>query len=184
MINYFSIIQKYVPLESDFYRIYVIHVTLVTNKALSIARRLNLSAESLQFIEEAGMLHDIGIVKVKSEKFKAHNGSELPYIAHGTQGAEILRAEGLPQHARVAERHTGVGITQKEIEERNLPLPHQDFVPETIEEEIISYADLFFSKRESILWQEETPEQIRAELAQYGEEQVTKFDEWQQRFGG
>ena len=44
-----------------------------------------------------------------------------------------MRIEGYPRHARVCERHTGTGITQAMIEERGLPLPLQDFMPETLE---------------------------------------------------
>ena len=58
----------------------------------------------------------------------------------------MLRERGLNQHARVAERHTGTGLRKEEIIRRNLPLPHEDFVPETMEEQVICYADKFFSK--------------------------------------
>ena len=57
-----------------------------------------------------------------------------------------MRAEGYPRHARVCERHTGTGITLAMIEERGLPLPHRDFMPETLEEQLICYADKFYSK--------------------------------------
>ena len=53
---------------------------------------------------------------------------------------------GYPQHARVCERHTGAGLTKREIIEQELPLPQQDFLPETTEEKLICYADKFFSK--------------------------------------
>lgn len=179
-LDYFSIIHRYISPESDFYRIYLPHVTLVTNKALKIARRLGLEQSQLQFIEEAGMLHDIGIINVKSNKAKTE--SQLPYICHGNEGRKILEAEGLPKHALVAERHTGVGITLHEIEERDLPLPHHDMTAQSIEEKIISYADLFFSKRPGILWQEESVADIEAELSAYGAENVDIFREWQQQF--
>ena len=45
-----------------------------------------------------------------------------------------------------AKRHTGAGLTKKEIIEQELPLPQQDFLPETTEEKLICYADKFFSK--------------------------------------
>ncbi len=164
------------------HKIFLIHAVLVTNKALEIARRLNLSLPEQEFIEEAAMLHDLGVMKTKSPKMDCIG--ELPYIAHGVTGAEILRAEGLPKHALVAERHIGVGLTKKEIETRNLPLPTQDFSPQSLAEKIITYADLFFSKREAVLWQADSPAKIEAELQQFGEEQVEIFQAWQREFEG
>ncbi len=181
MLDYFSLINKYYQVDTRTYKIFVVHAVLVTNKALQIAHRLNLNQEECQFIEEAAMLHDIGVCQVDSPKMEC-TGS-LCYIAHGVAGGEILRAEKLPQHALVAERHVGVGLTKKEIEERHLPLPDQDFIPQSLAERIITYADLFFSKREATLWQADSPEAIEKELRQFGAEQAEIFRHWQAEFG-
>ena len=56
-----DIIKKYYPESSDAYRILVTHSRSVADKALALARlhpEMNLD---LTFIEEATMLHDIGI---------------------------------------------------------------------------------------------------------------------------
>lgn len=180
-IDYFRLIHKHIDPENSFYKIYLPHVTLVTNKALAIGRKVGLSAEQLTFIEEAGMLHDIGIIKIKSDLYE--NSSQLSYLCHGVEGSAILTAEGLPNHALVAERHTGVGITLAEINQHHLPLPQRDLTPQSIEEKIICYADLFFSKRIESLWEEESVESIRAELAVFGSDKVAIFDEWHQQFG-
>jgi uncharacterized protein len=180
-LDYFALIHQHIDPSSPFYRIYVPHVTLVTNKALTIARRLGLSQAQVRFIEEAGMLHDIGVVKVKSDLVE--NDSQLPYICHGTQGSELLQAAGLPEHALVAERHTGVGITLAEVKANQLPLPERDYVPSSLEEKIICYADKFFSKNQADLWREESVAEIRAELAKFGEAKVALFDEWREQFG-
>lgn len=179
-LNYFKLIQKYIPADSKTYPIYITHVTLVTKKALDIARKLDLSDEQLQFIEEAGMLHDIGIIKVDDEEIFC-TGS-LPYITHGTEGRKILESEGFEKHALVCERHTGVGIYKEEIIERDLPLPKRDMLAETIEEEIISYADLFFSKDPKKLWYERKSEEAKQTITKFGEKHVQKFEEWEQRF--
>jgi uncharacterized protein len=180
-LNYFEIIHKYIDPSSFTYSVYLPHVILVTQRALSIARGLGLSAESQQFIEEAAMLHDIGIIKVNSPKLGTTG--DLPYVCHGNQGRIILEAEGLPKHALVAERHTGVGIPLSQIVERDLPLPHRDMLAESIEEKIISYADLFYSKRIAKLWIPEAAEEIEAELAGFGEDQVATFRDWHAQFG-
>lgn len=179
--NYFEIIHKYIAPDSFTYSIYLPHVIMVTHKALQIARGMGLSPQSLRFIEEAAMLHDIGVIKVNSPKLGTTG--DLPYICHGNQGRLILESEGLPKHALVAERHTGVGISKQQIIERNLPIPQRDMLAESIEEKIISYADLFYSKRAAQLWIDESPADIEAELAQFGADQVAVFREWHEQFG-
>ena len=67
------------------------------------------------------------------------------------------------------------------IRRQHLPLPELDLVPETLEEQVICYADKFYSK--SRLDQEKTPEQVLRSLAKFGEESVETFRRWQERFG-
>ena len=179
-MNYLGIISKYFRDNDVAYSMYIIHVTLVTKKALAIAKRIDLKEESLKFIEEAGMLHDIGCCKVNFPEFKI-NG-DLPYLCHMTEGHKILEEEGLPKHARVASTHTGVGIYANEIKERNLPLEEKDYIPESIEEKIISYADLFFSKNPDSLFTEKTPGQIRKSLEKFGDKHVNIFNNWHEEF--
>jgi len=176
---YIDLIHKYIKPDSQAYPFYIIHVSLVTAKALEIAKRLNLSEESLTFIEESSMLHDIGICKVEDEDFGTSGG---PYITHGVSGADILRNEGYPKHAKVAENHTGVGVYKEEIIEKNIPLPHKDFIPETLEERIISYADLFYSKTPEVLWQEKSLDEIRKGVSKYGQKYSDVLEEWIKQF--
>ena len=82
------------------------------------------------------MLHDIGIFLCDAPGIACH-GKE-PYICHGRLGAELLRQAGYPRHARVCERHTGAGLTKAEIVAQHLPIPAQDFLPETLEERLRS----------------------------------------------
>lgn len=125
------------------------------------------------------MLHDIGIFKCDAAGIQCF-GTE-PYICHGRIGAELLRSEGFPRHARVCERHTGAGITKVQIIAQNLPLPQQDFLPETMEEKVICYADKFFSKTH--LDREKTIEQAEKSLSKFGDEGVLRFREWEKCFG-
>lgn len=177
-VDYFFIIHKYIEPGSKLYSLYLPHVVLVAAKALEVARRLGLSEDQLRFIEEAAMLHDIGISRVHAPQLGAEG--ELPYSAHIIEGAKILRDEDLPRHARVAETHTGVGLFADDLTRDNLGLPPRDYVTETIEEKIISWADIFFSKRPEMLWHERTMEEAREEIAQYGERYAKIFDEWRE----
>lgn len=177
-MDYQVIINKYYPEDNELRHILLVHSRAVADKALAIAdRHLELSLDR-QFIEEAAMLHDIGIVRCNAPGIQCF-GTE-PYICHGRIGAEMLRAEGFPRHARVCERHTGAGITRSQIIAQKLPLPQQDFLPETMEEKVICYADKFFSK--SHLDEEKTIEQAIASLSKFGEEGVARFREWVKMF--
>lgn len=104
------------------------------------------------------MLHDIGIFLCDAPGIECHGSA--PYIEHGPLGADLLRREGAPEWAaRVAERHTGVGIG---------PL-----VPETLLERLVCYADKFYSKSGSM---ERKPlERVEASIARFGADNLARF---------
>ena len=129
-------------------------------------------------LEEGAMLHDIGIFKTSASGICCDG--DKPYICHGYLGSELLQAEGLPRHALVAERHTGTGLSLKQIIEQNLPVPHRDMRPVSIEEQIICFADKFFSKTH--LGEERDFEQARRKLEKFGEESLNQFDKWGKMF--
>lgn len=173
-MNTLSIIEKYYKKDSDLYNILVRHSTDVTNKALSIADKhpeLNIDA---RFVSEAAMLHDIGIFKTNAPSIKCF-GVE-PYLAHGYLGREILEKLGYPLHALVCERHTGTGISLEEIIKSDLPVPHRDMRPVSIEEKVICFADCFFSKTR--LGEERPIDKVRQSISKFGEESVRQFDRW------
>ncbi|WP_163358109.1 HDIG domain-containing metalloprotein [Dysgonomonas sp. 25] len=173
-----ALIKKYYAEGSDIYNMLVKHSADVTRKALSIVKEHpELHADAI-FVEEAAMLHDIGIYLTHAPAI--HCFGEYPYLCHGYLGAEILQKEGLPRHALVCERHTGTGISLEEIIREKLPLPHRDMRPQSMEEQLICFADCFFSKTR--LGEEKTPEQARKKLLPFGEESVRQFDKWCEMF--
>lgn len=169
-----ALINKYYKEGTRIYNIYMSHVTDVTNKALSIAQKHPELAVDTRFIEEAGMLHDIGIFLTDAPHI-ACKGT-YPYICHGYLGRELLISEGYPKHALVCERHTGTGLSLETIIKRKLPIPHRDMQPQSLEEKVICFADKFFSK--SHLGKEKTVKKIRQGLRRHGWHQVEVFDEW------
>ena len=177
-MDYQVIINKYYPEDNELRHILLVHSRAVADKALAIADRHPELSLDRQFIEEAAMLHDIGIVRCNAPGIQCF-GTE-PYICHGRIGADMLRAEGFPRHARVCERHTGAGITRSQIIAQKLPLPQQDFLPETMEEKVICYADKFFSKTHLDI--EKTFEQAVKSLAKFGCEGVERFIVWHNMF--
>lgn len=178
MMNPLTIIDKYYNEDAALRRILIAHSTAVADKALALAHRHSELAIDETFVYEAAMLHDIGIIRCDAPGILCH-GTE-PYICHGMMGAEMLRAEGLPRHARVCERHTGAGITAEEVRQQQLPLPERDFLPETLEECLICYADKFFSKTK--LDREKTIEQAIRSLEKFGAAGVARFLKWKEMF--
>ena len=178
MIDPLAIIKKYYDEDSKLYHILVTHSKEVTEKALKIVDAHSELGADRRFVEEGAMLHDIGIFKTSAAGICCDG--DQPYICHGYLGSELLQAEGLPRHAMVAERHTGTGLSLKQIIEQNLPVPHRDMRPVSIEEQIICFADKFFSKTH--LGEERTFIQSRQKLEKFGEESVKQFDEWGKMF--
>lgn len=185
-----KIIDKFYPADDNLRRLLVHHSRQVADRALLIARRHPELEVDPIFLENAAMLHDVGIFLTDAPSIFC-TGTE-PYLLHGRLGAELLRreaaAEGTPEGerqllerlARVCERHTGTGLTAANIREQHLPLPEQDFFPETLEEQIVCYADKFYSK--SHPERERTVEQTAQSLEKFGHEGVEKFLVWAEMF--
>ena len=106
----------------------------------------------------------------------------MPYICHGYLGAELMRQEGYPKHALVCERHTGTGLSLDIIDARQLPVPRRDMRPVSMEEQLICFADKFFSKTK--LDKEKKIDKVRTSLSKYGEETLKQFDAWCKLFLG
>lgn len=177
-MDYQKIIDKYYAEDNELRHILLIHSRCVADRALLIADKHPELILDRDFVYEAAMLHDIGIFLTHAPGI--HCYGSLPYICHGRAGADLLRTEGYPEHARVCERHTGAGITLTDIISQNLPLPHQDFLPESLEEEVICYADKFYSKTH--LDREKTWTQAIHSLEKFGAEGVSRFKQWSIRF--
>ena len=173
-----EIIHRYCEGNPALEDILLKHSSDVAKRALKIADKHPEFNIDKQFLYDAAMLHDIGIIYVDAPSISCF-GTE-PYIKHGLLGGEILRKEGFPAHARVAERHTGTGLTRENILQQSLPLPPADYVPETLEEQIICYADKFYSKTR--LEEEKTYESALSSLRKFGEEGLMIFENWKHRF--
>ncbi len=157
------------------------HSRHVADLALEVAGRLAVGEDDRIFIEEAAMLHDIGACQVNAPELGIHG--KHPYIMHGVLGRAILEQEGYPLHALVCERHTGVGLTCDDIIRQDLPLPHREMCPVSLPEQIICFADLFYSKNPGKLDQRKTVAQVRKKLLPFGADKVAVFDIWLTKFG-
>ena len=173
-----KIIEKYYDVQSEAYHILVTHSRSVADKALSIANANKDMNLDIKFIEEAAMLHDIGVIFCNAPEIGCYG--TFDYICHGYLGADLLRREGYPRHALVCKRHTGTGISLKMIKEKNMPLPHKDFLPVAPEEQLICFADKFFSKTK--LDKERSIDKVQESLSKYDKDTLFRFNHWRKLF--
>jgi uncharacterized protein len=175
-----KILFEYYPPGAPLTRTLLRHSEQVRDKALETAGKVAHLNPDRAFIAEAAMLHDIGIYRTAAAALGCRG--DAPYIRHGVIGRRILEEHGFTRHALVCERHVGVGISRREIRERNLPLPDRDMLPASLEEIIVCYADKFFSKSNGNA--PHRSEEIVAQLRSFGQEQADRFLEWHRWFDG
>ena len=158
-----ELLKKYAPSETYFEKV-LEHSKAVQKVALRIAEEIVANGHhvDIKFLIGACLLHDIGRFKTGKD------GKNI--IQHGILGAEILRKEGLEErYALVCERHIGSGIDKKDIQEQGLDLPLEDYIPESIEEKIVNYADSLIFRDKEI-----TIEQVYERYKKFGEKVVEK----------
>ena len=177
-MNPIDIINKYYPEENELRHILLTHSRSVADKSLWIADRHPELSLDKDFLYEAAMLHDIGIFMTDAPAIHCHGTHH--YLMHGYLGGQLMRREGLDKVARVCERHTGTGLTPEVIKARELPLPEGDYRPETLGEQLVCYADKYYSKSH--------PDRIRSaedtakSLEKFGHEGVDIFWNWVKLF--
>ncbi|MFA5366140.1 MAG: TIGR00295 family protein [Candidatus Bathyarchaeia archaeon] len=110
------------------------------NKGLSV---------DLDLVEVGALFHDIG-------RSKTHD------VDHAVVGVEIGKSLNLPEPIiDIIECHIGGGIVADEA--KKLGLPVKDYVPKTLEEKIVSYADKLI-EGDKVVSIERTVEQFSVKL--------------------
>ena len=175
-----DIIANIYPAGRKVSGILLTHSRAVAEEALAIAHRRGL-ALSDEEIEDAAMLHDIGIIRTNAPGIGCYGAA--PYMCHGVIGADMLRALGAPEkYARVAERHTGAGLLPEEIAAAHLPLPaDRSYMPESVLERLICYADCFYSK--GAYMGRKSLERVRASMTKFGPGVAERFEELHKELG-
>ena len=177
----YDIINAHYRPSSLAYKVLVTHSEMVAQKAVAIGERLKEGKVDTDFLWEAAMLHDIGMIYTDVHRIGCF-GHE-PYIRHGIIGRRILDEAGFPEHALVCERHTGVGLSREEIKKQKLPLPARDMIPVSLAEQIICYADCFYSKRLDKLTVAKPIDKLRRSAAKWGPEHLKRLEKWIKKFG-
>ena len=114
------------------------HCKTVAKLAVEMARVLQKRGFTVdtELVEIGALLHDIG-------RSKTHS------IDHAIAGAKIAESVGMPDAVtRIIERHIGAGIPQDEAME--LGWPKKNYLPETLEERIVAYADKLVEGNERV----------------------------------
>jgi uncharacterized protein len=148
------------------------HCLIVARVALDLARAHPVRLDT-ELLEVGALLHDIGVYRVGTG----------PYVRHGYLGHALLRHAGAPEPLlRFASCHTGVGISRQDVLEQRLPIPVADYLPETAEERLVTYADTFHTKSRPPTFV--TAEAYRRELAaRFGAAKGQAFDALREEFG-
>lgn len=164
------------PLRTLLYR----HSCQVRDKALEILAKApdKTLIQDVEVIKAGALLHDVGVGQCHAPSILCVGNQ--PYITHGLIGGKLLRQYGaehgldMEPYARICERHTGAGLTKEDILSQGLPMPPQDFLPETPEEKLICLADKFFSKSGNM--QEKSYAVARHSMEKFGTETLARFD--------
>jgi uncharacterized protein len=110
----------------------------VTKLSLEIANLLKEKGIPIDFelVEIGALLHDIG-------------RSVTHTVQHAVLGAKIAKSASLPDSVvSIIRRHVGGGITTSEAE--SLGWPKDVYVPITIEEKVVCYADKLIENGEQV----------------------------------
>lgn len=81
----------------------------------------------IRAVVAAALLHDIGRYKTQT-------------VRHGVEGSEMIEREGVDRKVvEIVRKHVGAGLTPDEA--KRLGLPELDYIPRTLEERIVCFAD-------------------------------------------
>jgi uncharacterized protein len=119
------------------------HCIAVTDFALQITHKLQergLTVD-LQLVEVGAILHDLG-------RSKSHG------VDHSLLGAQMAQDLGLSKPViNIIKRHVGAGITNEEA--AALGWPEDVYIPQTLEEKVVCYADKRINHDEVVPIEEE-----------------------------
>jgi uncharacterized protein len=176
----FEVLCETVDVSRPFLRVFMTHGSLVARMALGAAARLDRHDPDYQLVFEGSLIHDIGSYLTFAPGIDCFGSRS--YLWHGVLGAELMRAHSLERHARICERHIGAGITRDDIREKRLGLPPCDYLPESLEEELVCWADKFYSKSAGRVGARNPLERIVKGLERHSPEHAARFLEWHRRF--
>lgn len=160
--------REYAPSREAF-EVVSEHCRLVCSVAEQFLAGLDLDTD---LVRAGALLHDLGVYRLES----------TAYVRHGVLGHGLLASLGFPlEICRFCSCHTGVGITREDVVRQGLPIPPDDYLPRTPEEELVMYADKFHSKRTPPVFL--SGDRYAAEVARFGPDKVQRFAQLRQHYG-
>lgn len=171
--------RKYAKTEADL-KLVLTHCQVVEELAMHLLDAKPVPGINRQLVHVGCLLHDIGAYEV------LENGVFVQGVRHGTIGEQILKDEGFPEALyRCASHHTGVGLTEQDVIDQNLPIPVGDYTAKTDEERLIMYVDKFHSKSNP---PHEPPyfctfDWFRKSVQKFGADKAAKLDALADLFG-
>jgi uncharacterized protein len=142
----------------------ITHCKAVAALATDIAEACNARGMTVDvdLVRIGALLHDIG-------RSKTHG------VGHGIVGAQIAKVAQLPDAVvAIIEHHVGSGITKKEAQ--SLGFPAKSYVPRSMEERIVAYADKLIEGARQVSI-EAAVERFRRDK-QISDEAVQRLKQW------
>lgn len=169
--------EKYAPTSEAFELVYT-HCEIVCGVAEQLLARGSLALDA-NLLRAGSLLHDIGVYRLYSPSGELDHAR---YVQHGLLGYELLHDLGLPDAlCRFCSCHTGMGLSRDDVLRQQLPLPVDDYLAESGEEELVMYADKFHSKTDPPVFV--TPSTYIASVRRFGEDKTLRFASMLERFG-
>ncbi|MFJ1806884.1 MULTISPECIES: HD domain-containing protein [unclassified Streptomyces] len=169
--------ERYAPSREALDLVFT-HCEIVCGIAEQLATRTDLPLDA-DLVRIGALLHDVGVYRLydRAGRLDHHN-----YIRHGVLGHEILREEGFPERLRrFCSCHTGVGLTRHDIRKQGLAIPEADYLAETVEEQLVMYADKFHSKTTPPTFL--SADSYATHVEKFGADKVHAFGLLRARFG-
>lgn len=167
--------EKYAPSQAALNLVFT-HCQIVYEIAQELMRLKPELKVDNKLIKAGCLLHDIGAYQL----FIGDDLNEEEYITHGVEGYEILKSEGFNESlCLIASHHTGMGLSKEDIQDQSLPLPYEDFLANTIEQQLVMYADKFHSKTPQF----NSYETYLTFTSQFSSDNVARFELFSQLFG-
>jgi len=170
--------RKYAPNDAVYDLVYG-HCQVVNDIAQWCANNLPPSQRvDIELLTTAALLHDIGAYVFFDDTGVVAN--KRLYPLHAILGAKIIADEGIDKRVvQVVETHLLLGLSEKEIIEKPWSLPARDYIPNSIEGELLCYADRFHSKKPTF----NSYDIFLGRLREGMPDQAVKFEAWSKRFG-
>ena len=169
--------EKFAPSAAAFDLVYT-HCQVVDRVAADLLISGSHTVDSA-LVHVGAMLHDIGVYALYGADGRLDHAN---YVLHGILGYDLLQDAGLPEAVcRFCSCHTGVGLTRQDVLCQDLPLPPRDYLPATLEEELVMYADKFHSKTDPPQFL--TADAYATEVRRFGDAKALRFADLVDRFG-